>query len=388
MKLKQLAATGLIVGMIAIAGTGCARNLPQTNQANRNGQRVADAVHHRPDTYRNTNIAERETRGVGETANRAVTRSTNPTARRTTPHTAPATPNTTNNRSLNLGRPQGRIGNAFRYNHQTGTAHGVHGTGERQEELIANTNTAVTPAAVAPSTTTPAVTSKRTEAKPAVTKPASETKRIDTVRTATPAKPVENRETTPVAPAAHVAPAVTRSAPARHVNTGAMVHTPNIKNPEIERHVEKMRAYNDQFKTNPNGRLIEQHIENARANRLEHDRLDNTNNRVAPRNTSNRLNTTHDRYGLNLHNSNRTIGMHPNMDHTVAVINNEDTAFFRRNNEVTPTVPTEPTTPAPTTTSYYDHDDNTYDEDSSDNVTPQNVAPVRNTQTAPQRVMK
>jgi len=111
MNWRRIAVTGLVAGMVTI--TGCATNLPETNQGNRNGQRVADAVNHRADTYRTTNhrlgvtenggtyrtngIAERTTRGINRVAN-----------------------------DLNLGRPHGRVGNTFRYGHHNGEAHTIN----------------------------------------------------------------------------------------------------------------------------------------------------------------------------------------------------------------------------------------------------------------------
>lgn len=111
MNFRQIAVTGLVAGMVAI--TGCSSNLPDNNQGNRNGQRVADAVNRRPDTYRGTRIGEdstavghsiknaankaahsveRATRQVGDTVagrntERNVTRNTNRNVDRTANHT-------------------------------------------------------------------------------------------------------------------------------------------------------------------------------------------------------------------------------------------------------------------------------------------------------------
>ena len=136
MNWKRIAVTGIIAGMIAV--TGCSTNLPETNQGNRNGQRVTDSVNRRADTYRTTSnrlgmtensgmyrtdgIAGRTTRGMRRTANNAAGATRNNYGRyhNTYNHT------TTPNRSLNIGRPQGRIGNTFRYGHQSGYTHGLN----------------------------------------------------------------------------------------------------------------------------------------------------------------------------------------------------------------------------------------------------------------------
>lgn len=126
MNWRRIAITGTLAGMIA--ATGCSSGLPETNQGNRNGQRVVDSVNGRIDTYsttrgtntnrdldgRRTNglvgtydngIVSGERDGDGNSVIRRATRGVNRAARGIG-DTA---------RDLNLGRPQGRIGNAFRY---------------------------------------------------------------------------------------------------------------------------------------------------------------------------------------------------------------------------------------------------------------------------------
>ncbi|MCL2841566.1 MAG: hypothetical protein FWE05_12440 [Defluviitaleaceae bacterium] len=49
MNWRRIIVVGVVGGMIAV--TGCSSNMPERNQGNRNGQRVADAVHHRTDSY-------------------------------------------------------------------------------------------------------------------------------------------------------------------------------------------------------------------------------------------------------------------------------------------------------------------------------------------------
>lgn len=93
MNWRRIVVTGLVAGMVTV--TGCASNLPETNQGNRNGQRVADAVNHRPDSYRSTNINENVTRNSSSNIAQRATRGINRIAN-----------------DLSLGRPNGRVGNA------------------------------------------------------------------------------------------------------------------------------------------------------------------------------------------------------------------------------------------------------------------------------------
>ncbi|MCL1884978.1 MAG: hypothetical protein FWF81_14625 [Defluviitaleaceae bacterium] len=108
MSLRRLIAAGLVVSMLAV--TGCSSNIPERNQGNRNGQRVADAVNRRPDSYtgrttRGTHRGiNRMTRGIGNTAREITDGVTNRYSR-------------TPNRSSNLGRPAGRMGSTFRRGH-------------------------------------------------------------------------------------------------------------------------------------------------------------------------------------------------------------------------------------------------------------------------------
>jgi hypothetical protein len=212
---RRIAVTGLVAGMVAV--TGCSTNLPETNQANRNGQRVVDSVNRRTDTYRGTGIERdgvmgRTTRGIRRAAHN-VTNPTNSTTRSTTR-------NTSRNNSLNIGRPQGRVGNTFRYGSNRGRTTGLHNsrTGgynygtHRGSTTGLNTNrvgdyscydnyncdiatngydygASATDRAVVSSRTT-----RNTTTAPAVTPSTekTETKRIDTKRKATPDKPVKS----------------------------------------------------------------------------------------------------------------------------------------------------------------------------------------------------
>ncbi|MCL1844908.1 MAG: hypothetical protein FWF77_03290 [Defluviitaleaceae bacterium] len=109
MSLRRLVAAGVVVGMLATAATGCSANTPERNQGNRNGQRVADAVNRRPDSY-----TGRTNRGLfgGRTINRTA-RNTETRARGMADDFGSRTLRTANRSTL--GRPQARIGNTFRY---------------------------------------------------------------------------------------------------------------------------------------------------------------------------------------------------------------------------------------------------------------------------------
>lgn len=104
MSLKRILAVTAVTGMLAV--TGCSSNLPERNQGNRNGQRVADAVNNRPDSYtgRTTRggIFGRTTRGIGRTA-REVTDNISGRYTRTP------------NRANTFARPHARIGSTNRY---------------------------------------------------------------------------------------------------------------------------------------------------------------------------------------------------------------------------------------------------------------------------------
>ena len=119
MNWRRIIATGTVAGMIAV--TGCSTNLPETNQGNRNGQRVVDATNRRTDSYSTTrNRSVYNEAGVRGGTNRMANRANRSVNRAGNRETVP-------NRSLNLGRPQGRIGNTFRYNHNNGNTRGLTG---------------------------------------------------------------------------------------------------------------------------------------------------------------------------------------------------------------------------------------------------------------------
>jgi len=213
MNWRRIAVTGLIAGMVAV--TGCSSNIPETNQGNRNGQRVVDSVNRRPDSYSrgsySTNgTAARTTRGM----------------RRVNTNGTPTTHNmnrlTTRN-PLNVGRPQGRIGNAFRYGTHHGYMNNLHNNSmSTADRNIVNTRTTRNTAVATPNrninNTNQAVASPAPTAAAKVKK--APVKKVETVRKAQPAR----TETKPAAPA-NVAP--TNVAPINHIDVApAPIATP------------------------------------------------------------------------------------------------------------------------------------------------------------------
>ncbi|MCL2528305.1 MAG: hypothetical protein FWE42_07785 [Defluviitaleaceae bacterium] len=132
MNWRKIAVTGLVAGMIAF--TGCSSNMPETNQGNRNGQRVVDSVNHRTDSYGITRGRTNTTRRVdGTRGTRHMNRGFRRAARhdgvnhglgRTTPgvrHHGNVNSgiNRTPNRSVNThsrhNTTHGRVGHTFGY---------------------------------------------------------------------------------------------------------------------------------------------------------------------------------------------------------------------------------------------------------------------------------
>jgi len=150
---RRIIVTGMVAGMIAV--TGCSSNVPETNQGNRNGQRVVDAVNRRTDSYgltRARNTGERTVRGFTRgfrraTRNDGATNARNTSRSRVRHYNHVAHPgvvdgvgnyrhhglnsgvtrNTTPNRSSStLNR--GRVGHTFGYDHYgSDYAHGMDG---------------------------------------------------------------------------------------------------------------------------------------------------------------------------------------------------------------------------------------------------------------------
>ena len=390
---RRIAVTGMVAGMMAV--TACSTNLPETNQGNRNGQHVVDSVNRRPDTYRTTSnrlgFTENNDGMVGRTT-RGIRRAAHNVAN-------PAhgtTRNTTRSNSLNIGRPQGRIGNTFHYgnhrgyttglnNHRTGdysyyenyTSDGAgydYGVSATDRALVNNRTTRS--AAVAPAVT------------PGTEK--TETKRVDTKRNATPDKPAksakpaakkaETKKTetktetsnvtrsapvaAPAAPAVPKTHAAPKAAPKTTVNRATRSHTNRVERNHVQsrsqaRHIAPNTMQNTMQNTTvaPN---------RAQTNRYGMNHSTNRPNRAARRNNNVNRNTNVNRYN--------GINMVTPMDQTVAVVNNEDNAifnnddlaFFRKKTEeptntvpnvppaVTPNAPAPTPMPAPRVESYND----------------------------------
>ncbi|MCL1862518.1 MAG: hypothetical protein FWF78_03010 [Defluviitaleaceae bacterium] len=135
MNFKRIITLGLVAGMLAVSGTGCSSNTVDRNQGNRNGQRVADAVNHRPDSYngrgttrglfgRTTRGLNRATRNIGTTARDVTDGIVNRYTR-------------TPNRANTFARPHARIGGDYRYemNH---TERGIPRSGMNRAARRAN----------------------------------------------------------------------------------------------------------------------------------------------------------------------------------------------------------------------------------------------------------
>gem|GEM_PF-1390859 len=429
MNWKRIAAAGMVAGMVAI--TGCAANLPESNQGNRNGQRVTDAVNRRPDTYRTTSnrLARTENTGAGRASHtegnmtNGVTRGQNNTAnRRYTRHPH------SSNRYLNLGRPGARIGNTFQYgNRHRGYTRGLnqhnrtmgqaHGQGYGYDQGVAATNhglvsspvtrSAVTPAAAPYHTAetnrvnTRSMAANQTTANQAIANPTrshtatarpetkpeakpSETKPIDTKRSTRhnekKAKPVQKpaqkptRQGTPARSHAATAPKLApQLAPQltmrpRHISRS---HSANRAN---------LRGHNANAHTR--GRL---HSPRAAAAvpGLGQNRLATT---VGYKKTATPLSTRQSKINF------------PRQEKTVAVVNTSqsntnDMAFFRKKTQdptnAAPTNPM-PNNPAPQTAPktgpfHQSHDDRDYEDDMTNHTTsvPVQVAPTRTAPTAP-----
>jgi len=178
MNWRHFAITGLVAGMVAI--TGCASNMPESNQGNRNGQRVADAVNRREDTYRTTGHR------LGYTENSGYNRVTRGIRRGVNNVTRP-TRNVVNN-PLNIGRPQGRIGNTFRYGHNRADVRALDNYNE--ENYIDGYDNGVT-------TSQQALVSNSASRTTAPTRPTrSTTRRVNTTREATPTTTTTDNRTT------------------------------------------------------------------------------------------------------------------------------------------------------------------------------------------------
>ena len=371
---RRIAVTGLVAGIVAV--TGCSTNLPETNQGNRNGQRVVDSVNRRTDTYRGTGIERDSYRDgyVGRTT-RGIRRAT---------HNVANPARTTTGNSLNIGRPGGRVGNTFRYGNNRGVTRGLHSGRIADYNCYENYNcdgiaegydygVSVTDRALLNNRTT-----RSTTVAPAVTPSTekTETKRVDTTRKATPDKPAKSAK-----PAA-------KKAETKKVETHKTeAHKPAVHN--VTRSAAPAPAapkVPSRTNTAPNARAKFNQTTRSHTNRVESNHVrGNQARHIAPNQNTSPIRTQVNRYGMNhnVNRPNRNVNRYNNginmaapinaIDQTVAVVNNEDSlinedmAFFRKKTEepkntVPPaTVPGEPApVPAPRMQSYNDGHDNGY----------------------------
>jgi len=439
---RRIAITGFVAGMIAV--TGCSTNLPETNQGNRNGQRVADAVNRREDTYRTTSnrLAETENTGILGRTTRGIRNATHNI-------TNPTRSTGVRGNSLNLGRPEGRVGNTFRYGNNTGTTRGLNnglrnraypidncaGSICRPDMGATTSDQALVNSRVTRSTTiAPAAATETNNELNRVSIPDKpETKRIDTKRQA----PKANHTTKPKK--AETTPNVTRSAPAPApaVMPAAPATTPQAVPKPAPKSVSRAASRTTANKSTVN-RVTAKRTNNAIANKtVTNNTVANRGRHVANNAATHNQNAT--RYGMTPHrvtqnhtnntnrpnraarrgyeNKNHTnkivrnsrpISRNFAMEQTVAVVNtddstaindinemNDDLAFFRKKTEetpVTPDVPAPNTVPENQPQSY----DDTYDNGYFTTVNPEPAAqpapttPARTlpTRTASTRVMK
>ena len=384
---RRIAVTGLVAGMVAV--TGCSTNLPETNQGNRNGQRVVDSVNRRSDTYRGTGIEQdgvvgRTTRGI----RRSTRNVTNPTR------------STTRNNSLNIGRPQGRVGNTYRYGNNHGTTRNLDNNRTGDYSHYDNYNNMQGGYDYGVSANDRATVSNRTTRSTAIA-PAiapstqkTETKRVDTKRKATPDKSAK--------PEAQKTKTVTRSAataPAAPKVTHKSTHKANVNRTTNTNRVEKnhVQTRNNQTRNiAPNAVPVPSTTvahKKASTNRYGMNLNTNRPNRAARRsaNKNTNKNTNVNRNtNIKRHNSSN---MSTPLGKTVAVINSEDNvisnndmAFFRKKTEEpTNTMPPPAETPneatpipTPRTQSYNDYYDSGYDnaDDYNENETAPQPTPA------------
>jgi len=369
MNFKRIAVTGLVAGMVAI--TGCSSNLPETNQYNRNGQRVANSVNHRATTHRatgthrartennytNNGVIGRTTRGIGRVANDVANVAHNATHNTGTSHTNRHARRYGN--SLNLGRPEGRMGNTFHYGNNTSYARGLHNSADGNAATISDqsvVNAGTTRNSVTnPDTVNRATANNTHRAMPARsavtaanptrnTRPETkktETKPIDTKRSTTPKAKHESKQNAHGTHITHTAPTITHRAPTirpvvRNVNRNINRDTTHrSQSGEIQNLARRSQARNTQTNTR------------LQANRTQNPNrygLNLTTNRPEHRNTA----TT--RTNNNYNTIGRIASMH--MDQTIAVVNQDDNyntsdemAFFRKKVEEPTTDPTTPDIP-------------------------------------------
>jgi len=349
MNWRRIIATGTVAGMIAV--TGCSTNLPETNQGNRNGQRVVDAANRRSDTYRTTRNSaynrSATTRGDG-IIGRAV---------------RDVMPNRSVNRSSNFGRPHARIGNAFRYgNTHYGRTQGLNNRGydmgiTTNDSAIVNsrTNRASQPTRSTTPNTTKTITNNTAPKVNKATKTttrsaASNTAQKTTRNTAPKATTTRNKATNSHAEKVHVIPhdiamdalsKNTHPAPvAKEMRNAQSRHRSavNRQNRQSTRDITRSRNTTAKPRVqNENGYGMNLY-QNRAARRAQQF------NRTNQKYTSNRVGKNY----VTHKNTRNRVGVVPASQQTVAVMNNDDVAFFNRKTE--PATPEVTPNTAPSTT--------------------------------------
>jgi len=366
---RRILVTGMVAGMIAV--TGCSSNLPETNQGNRNGQRVVDAVNHRTDTYNTTTRssaarrAERPTRNARNYSRGLRTRNTTTTRHGTTTrHNTPAryyanrnvvdgvTRNLPNRNVNNHNR--GRVGHTFGYTPMS-AAHspeeygshaydyGMYAGYQAANNPAINNNRAVR--------TAPVHRSARANRSAATVAPkaAATTRNASTRKTST--------ATTPVATASRVAVTTPKATPKPAISRNTTpVRAYRTNQPTRSTNPTQTRANTTRGAVRRNDAIGFSGIENHTIEVINHNQYNTTannhkpNNAVRPNKVAN-VNASHDSVYRNTNNG-RTF---THNERSTDIINpaiyastseDGDYAFFKRNKTDLIETPAPP--PAPT----------------------------------------
>ncbi|MCL1844228.1 MAG: hypothetical protein FWF79_10490 [Defluviitaleaceae bacterium] len=409
MNWRRIIAVGTVAGMLVV--TGCSSNMPETNQGNRNGQRVADSVNRRGDSYRNYNAYDanhsgRTTRGMfGRTtrgARRDASRETNREMTGETTNRATRRYTRTPNRSSSFGRPQNRIGTTVRRGYDRGVVHNI----ENQPAVLPQ---AVPSNPVTNSAPARNVTGSR--------KAAGNTTRSNNVSRNTAHKATKNTTRSATSNTAHKATSsttrsnnVSRNTEIRHnAARRSSAATPHTRVTSTVNHANRVNRAKPvrQYGMNRTTRGVSRSVNrganrnvNRNANRNVNRSVNQSMNR-ATRRASNRVNNStvsknmYNRYAFN-NNALTGIGLAP-VEQTVSVLNHEaefanETAIFdklKNRNAPEEQAPSETPAPASPTSlaaaiSYDDtQNDNDNEADSNTDNTDNNNDNTENQPSAP-----
>ena len=123
MNWKQIAITGILAGVVT--ATGCStNNTTDSNQGTRNAQRVTESTNRRAD-YSNGGVINNVTRGINRAAN-----SISNDIKGSGINNNNRTNTTRSSNPLNVGNPQGRIGNTYKYPGHKSNVQGVNRNNE------------------------------------------------------------------------------------------------------------------------------------------------------------------------------------------------------------------------------------------------------------------